>query len=74
MEPEELADAIKRLTAGVVERIERTTSGTSRQAARLRASGRHVRRGPLLHGPPGVGKTLTRCISRRRCPTARSSS
>ena len=28
-------------------------------AERLRASGRHMRRGLLLHGPPGVGKTLT---------------
>jgi cell division protease FtsH len=31
----------------------------ARHADRLRASGRHVRRGLLLHGPPGVGKTLT---------------
>ncbi len=47
------------LPAGVLERIERTTFGISRHADRLRASGRHMRRGLLLHGPPGVGKTLT---------------
>jgi hypothetical protein len=47
------------LPAGVLERIERTTFGMSRHAERLRASGRHMRRGLLLHGPPGVGKTLT---------------
>jgi hypothetical protein len=47
------------LPEGVLERIERTTFGMSRHAERLRASGRHMRRGLLLHGPPGVGKTLT---------------
>jgi hypothetical protein len=47
------------LPDGVLERIERTTFGMSRHADRLRASGRHMRRGLLLHGPPGVGKTLT---------------
>ncbi|MEA2142205.1 MAG: hypothetical protein QOI64_635 [Solirubrobacteraceae bacterium] len=47
------------LPDGVLERIERTTFGMSRHAERLRASGRHMRRGLLLHGPPGVGKTLT---------------
>jgi hypothetical protein len=47
------------LPAGVLERIERTTFGMSRHADRLRASGRHMRRGLLMHGPPGVGKTLT---------------
>lgn len=47
------------LPPGVLERIERTTFGMSRHAERLRASGRHLRRGLLMHGPPGVGKTLT---------------
>jgi hypothetical protein len=47
------------LPDGVLERVERTTFGMSRHAERLRASGRHMRRGLLLHGPPGVGKTLT---------------
>jgi len=47
------------LPEGVLDRIERTTFGMSRHSERLRASGRHMRRGLLLHGPPGVGKTLT---------------
>jgi ATP-dependent 26S proteasome regulatory subunit len=47
------------LPAGVLEVIERQAFGIARHAERLRASGRHLRRGLLLHGPPGVGKTLT---------------
>jgi hypothetical protein len=47
------------LPEGVLERIERQALGMARHAERLRASGRHLRRGLLLHGPPGVGKTLT---------------
>jgi ATP-dependent 26S proteasome regulatory subunit len=47
------------LPAGVLERIERQAFGIARHAERLRASGRHLRRGLLLHGPPGTGKTLT---------------
>jgi cell division protease FtsH len=47
------------LPAGVLERVERQAFGIARNAARLRASGRHLRRGLLLHGPPGTGKTLT---------------
>jgi hypothetical protein len=47
------------LPAGVLEVIERQALGIARHAERLRASGRHLRRGLLLHGPPGVGKTLT---------------
>jgi hypothetical protein len=47
------------LADGVLERIERQALGMARHAERLRASGRHLRRGLLLHGPPGVGKTLT---------------
>jgi hypothetical protein len=42
-----------------LERIERHTAGLARHRERLRASGRHVRRGLLLHGPPGTGKTLS---------------
>jgi len=47
------------LPPGVLERIERTTFGVAKHSERLRASGRHMRHGLLLHGPPGVGKTLT---------------
>ncbi|CAA9488916.1 MAG: Cell division protein FtsH [uncultured Solirubrobacteraceae bacterium] len=47
------------LSPGVLERIERQAIGMAAHAERLRASGRHLRRGLLLHGPPGTGKTLT---------------
>jgi hypothetical protein len=47
------------LPEGVLERIERQAFGVAEHAERLRASGRHLRRGLLLHGPPGTGKTLT---------------
>ena len=47
------------LPAGVLERIERMTIGFSERAASLRAGGRHLRRGLLLHGQPGTGKTHT---------------
>jgi hypothetical protein len=47
------------LPDGVLERIERQAFGIADHAERLRASGRHLRRGLLLHGPPGTGKTLT---------------
>ena len=45
--------------AGLLERIERQTVLFSRHSARLLAAGRHLRRGVLLHGKPGTGKTLT---------------
>jgi hypothetical protein len=47
------------LAPGVLERIERQTVGFARHAERLKAGGRHLKRGLLLHGPPGTGKTLT---------------
>lgn len=47
------------LPEGVLERIERHTVGFSNHAEKLRAAGRHLKRGLLLHGPPGTGKTLT---------------
>jgi hypothetical protein len=47
------------LPHGVLERIERHAFGVAEHAERLRASGRHLRRGLLLHGAPGTGKTLT---------------
>lgn len=47
------------LPTGLLDRIERHTVVFSQQAERLRAAGRSLKRGLLLYGPPGVGKTLT---------------
>jgi cell division protease FtsH len=47
------------LPEGLLERLERHTVGFSRHRERLLAAGRHLRRGILLHGRPGTGKTLT---------------
>ena len=47
------------LPHGLLERIERQTLEFGRYREKLRAAGRHLKRGILLHGPPGTGKTLT---------------
>ncbi|MBI1916857.1 MAG: 26S protease regulatory subunit [Planctomycetes bacterium] len=47
------------LPEALLRRIERHTLSFSRHAERLRAAGRHLKRGILLHGPPGTGKTLS---------------
>lgn len=47
------------LPESLLRRIERHTLSFSRHAERLRAAGRHLKRGILLHGPPGTGKTLS---------------
>ncbi|MGH2893019.1 MAG: AAA family ATPase [Solirubrobacteraceae bacterium] len=47
------------LPAGTLERLERHTLGITHSAERLRAAGRHLKRGVMLHGPPGTGKTLS---------------
>lgn len=60
------------LPEGVLERIERAAGGMSRHAERLRASGRHLRRGLLLHGPPASARRSPRCTSQPRCRSALS--
>ena len=55
--------AVKReeiiLPARLLQTVERNTIGFAQHASRLRAAGRHIKRGLLFHGPPGTGKTLT---------------
>jgi ATPase family protein associated with various cellular activities (AAA) len=43
----------------VIDGIERQVLGVAKHAGRLRASGQHLRRGVLLYGVPGTGKTHT---------------
>jgi hypothetical protein len=43
----------------VLENIERQVLGVGRYSGRLLASGQHLKRGILLHGAPGTGKTHT---------------
>lgn len=47
------------LPAALLDEIERHTLGIGRRAEALRAAGRHVKRGLLLYGAPGTGKTHT---------------
>jgi cell division protease FtsH len=56
--PEIARDAVI-LPDGTLERLERQALGVAQEADRLRAAGRHLKRGVLLHGPPGTGKTLS---------------
>ena len=39
--------------------VRRQVVGVARNSERLRAAGQHLKRGLLLYGPPGVGKTHT---------------
>ncbi len=43
----------------VLDGVERQVLGVARHAGRLLASGQHLKRGVLLHGAPGTGKTHT---------------
>lgn len=47
------------LPPGLLEEIEAQVVGVARHAPELQAAGLHLKRGLLLHGPPGTGKTHT---------------
>lgn len=47
------------LGQGMIERIEDHLVGVARHRSRLQASGQHLKRGLLLYGAPGTGKTHT---------------
>ncbi len=55
----ELVAADVVLPEGVLDAVERHIVRTPEQAARLTEHGQHLKRGLLLHGPPGTGKTQT---------------
>jgi hypothetical protein len=47
------------LPEALLDEIERQVVGVARHSERLLASGQHLKRGILLHGAPGTGKTHT---------------
>lgn len=56
------------LPGPLLDRIERHTIAFSTHAQRLVAAGRHLKRGILLHGPPGTGKTYSAMYLASRMP------
>lgn len=56
------------LPEDVVKVVERNVIGLLAHADALRRAGRSTRHGVLLHGPPGVGKTLVTKYLARACP------
>lgn len=55
----QLARADVIMPDGVLERVERQVVGVAEHRDRLVAEGRHLKRGVLLYGAPGTGKTHT---------------
>ncbi len=54
-----MADDDLILPPSTFEDVRRQVVGVARNRDRLRAAGQHLKRGVLLYGPPGVGKTHT---------------
>ena len=59
VERPEVSDAELILPTDTFEDIRRQVVGVARNRDRLRSAGQHLKRGLLLYGPPGAGKTHT---------------